>query len=134
MNDDEFAREERWKKESADRARKVCLDEGSGRARGPAGAGRGIMYLGARELKRPKGPARLKGILEKRETILSKWRDGRTCSRATLFFQFCVLSHIHTYIHTRTDTYSYTYTLCHCMQEGKTPLTANEARFIGKRR
>jgi hypothetical protein len=40
------------------------------------------MYLGTREAGRPKGPARLKGILEKREIVLSKWRDGRTFARS----------------------------------------------------
>ncbi|EFN83954.1 Trafficking kinesin-binding protein 1 [Harpegnathos saltator] len=38
---------------------------------------------GAREARRPKGPARLKGILERRETILSKWRD-EVCSGGDL--------------------------------------------------
>ncbi|EZA48838.1 Trafficking kinesin-binding protein [Ooceraea biroi] len=44
-----------------------------------AGHCRQIMYLGTREAGRPKGPARLKGILERRETVLSKWRD-EVCS------------------------------------------------------
>lgn len=44
------------------------------------------MYLGTREARRPKGPARLKGILERRETILSKWRDGRTFSLRSFYF------------------------------------------------
>ncbi|XP_018360732.1 PREDICTED: trafficking kinesin-binding protein milt isoform X3 [Trachymyrmex cornetzi] len=37
------------------------------------------MYLGTREVRRPKGPAKLREILEKRETVLSKWRDD-VCS------------------------------------------------------
>ncbi|XP_014468694.1 PREDICTED: trafficking kinesin-binding protein milt isoform X2 [Dinoponera quadriceps] len=41
------------------------------------------MYLGTREPRRPKGPARLKGILERREAILSKWRD-EVCSGGEL--------------------------------------------------
>lgn len=34
------------------------------------------MYLGAKEARRPQGPAKLKEIFEKREAVLSKWRDG----------------------------------------------------------
>lgn len=49
-----------------------------------ARAGRGIMYLGGKEMRRPKGPAKLKGILEKREAVLSKWRDGRIFARSIL--------------------------------------------------
>jgi len=53
-----------------------CLDEESGRAESSASTGHEIMYLGIREARRPKGPAKLREILEKREAVLSKWRDG----------------------------------------------------------
>ncbi|EFN71844.1 Trafficking kinesin-binding protein 1 [Camponotus floridanus] len=49
------------------------------RAGNLASGGREIMYLGGKEMRRPKGPAKLKGILEKRDAILSKWRDD-VCS------------------------------------------------------
>lgn len=50
------------------------------------------MYLGTREARRPKGPAKLKEIIEKREAVLSKWRDGtisiRDISQARVFTFF----------------------------------------------
>lgn len=48
------------------------------------------MYLGGKETRRPKGPAKLKGILEKRDSVLSKWREGRIFARSIFFFEFCV--------------------------------------------
>lgn len=58
------------------------------------------MYLGGKEMRRPKGPAKLKGILEKRDAILSKWRDGRIFARSVLIrilranYQFFRYRHI----------------------------------------
>ncbi|EGI69930.1 Trafficking kinesin-binding protein 1 [Acromyrmex echinatior] len=49
------------------------------RAKSSASAEYKIMYLGTRETRRPKGPAKLREILEKREIVLSKWRDD-VCS------------------------------------------------------
>lgn len=64
-----------------------CLDEESGRTKGSASARREIMYLiGTREARRPKGPAKLKENLEKREAVLSKWRDG-TISANDIFIR-----------------------------------------------
>ncbi|KYM85413.1 Trafficking kinesin-binding protein 1 [Atta colombica] len=48
-------------------------------AKSSASAEHKIMYLSTREARRPKGPAKLREILEKRETVLSKWRDD-VCS------------------------------------------------------
>lgn len=54
-----------------------CFNEESGRAKSSASAEHEIMYLiGTKEARRPKGPAKLKENLEKREAVLSKWRDG----------------------------------------------------------
>ena len=53
-----------------------CLNEENERAKSSASAEHKIMYLSTREARRPKGPAKLRKILEKRETVLSKWRDG----------------------------------------------------------
>lgn len=79
----------------ADKDRR-CLDEESGRAESSASAGHVIMYLGTKEAKRPKGPAKLREILEKREAVLSKWRDGTISprdifrTRIIIFFPYYV--------------------------------------------
>lgn len=42
------------------------------------------MYLGSSE-NRPNGPAKLKKILEKKEGILNKWRNGTKFCKAFIF-------------------------------------------------
>jgi len=63
-----------------------------------ASTGHEIMYLGIREVRRPKGPAKLREILEKREAVLNKWRDGTISARDILRARIMIFSTI-IYIH-----------------------------------
>lgn len=50
------------------------------------------MYLGSSELNRPNGPAKLKKILEKKEGILNKWRNGtKFCKTFISIFSFKII-------------------------------------------